>query len=300
MKFTKMHGLGNDFIIIDGTAQTSDIHYPALTVQLCDRHLGIGADGLVIAQPSNTADIRMKIINSDGSEAAMCGNAIRCFAKYLYEHDIIKKKRFTIQTGAGLIIPELKIIDERVVSVTVNMGRPRLLRRDIPMEGPQQELVISETLPVGDQSFSITSLQMNIPHTIIWVDEVTGVEPAVIGPMIEKHALFPQGTNVNFVEVVSEQLLKVRTWERGAGLTLACGTGCCAAVVAANLNRKTKRQVTVQLETGQLFVEWKTNQTVYMTGPAEEVFSGELPDTILTRPDSDDHNIFAVKAQSTW
>lgn len=300
MKFTKMHGLGNDFIIIDGRTIAADIHYSVLAVQLCHRHLGIGADGLIIAQPSLTADIGMKIINYDGSETAMCGNALRCFAKYLYEHNIIKKKRFTIQTGAGLVIPELTIIADQVVSVKVNMGRPRLLRRDIPMKGPQQDLAIAQKLTVADQAFTIVSLKMNVPHTIICLNKLGRINPAVIGPLIEKHPLFPEGTNVNFVEITSDQLLKVRTWERGTGLTLACGTGCCAAVVATHLLGKTKRQVTVQLPAGQLTVEWKTNYTVYMTGPAEEVFSGEWFESDLNRPDANAHNIFAETAQNTW
>lgn len=274
MKFSKMHGLGNDFILLDRMdAPPEDYHHLAQT--LCDRHLGIGADGIEIALPSDQADIRMRIINSDGSEAEMCGNGIRCFAKFVYEKGIVAKQRMTVETFAGIIRPELIIENGQVTQVRVDMGKPIRDRKAIPMNGPEGP-VISEMITMGQEQIEITSMLMAVPHTMVFVDDLNRIAVEQTGPMIENHSLFPKRTNVNFVQVLNENEIKVKTWERGAGATLACGTGCCAAVVAAVLNGKTGRHVTVHLKVGDLNIEWLEDETVLMTGPAVEVFTGEF------------------------
>lgn len=273
MEFWKMHGLGNDFILMEGRQFPVDMDYSQLARRLCDRHAGIGADGIEIVLPSQKADIRMRIINSDGSEAEMCGNGIRCFAKFVYERDLVSRETMTVETLAGFIRPELKLVNGHVSAVKVDMGQPVLDRARIPMAGPAGP-VVAETLGVGDRSFTITSLLIGVPHTVIFVENLRDIPVAEIGPAIERHPSFPKRTNVNFVEVINQQEIAVRTWERGAGATLACGTGCCAAVVASILNRKTVNRVTVHLQLGDLQIEWFENQSVCMTGPAVEVFRG--------------------------
>ena len=273
MNFTKMHGLGNDFIFIDNLANI-DMDYSAMAIKMCHRQLGIGADGIIAVLPSTVADLRMRIINADGSEANMCGNAIRCFGRYAFERGLVKSKTFHIETFAGIIIPEVITENNKVVSVRVNMGKPNTERLFIPMMGDEKE-AIRVPVQVGDQQFYLTSLLMGVPHTMVFVDDVSVIEVKKIGSAIEKHVLFPRGTNVNFVEVISRSRIKVRTWERGAGATLACGTGCCASAVASIINQHTERKVTVELQYGQLEIEWADDGTIYMTGPAEESFTGE-------------------------
>lgn len=274
IQFQKMHGLGNDFIFLNDIDLTKyDLHQ--LATQLCNRNTGIGADGIVLILPSKKADVRMRIVNADGSEADMCGNAIRCFAKLVYETGMIQKESFKIETFAGIIIPELIIEEDIVQAVRVNMGEPKLKRAEIPMTGKKTGTAINVPLKVGRKTFHITSLLMGVPHTMVFVDNVDEVDIAGLGRQIEKHAAFPKGTNVNFVEVINPQEIKVRTWERGAGSTLACGTGSCASAVASALNDKTGKQVTVHLALGDLFIEW-IDEKVYMTGPATNVFSGEI------------------------
>lgn len=273
MKFTKMHGLGNDFIFFENP-DNIEMDYQAMAIKWCHRQLGIGADGIVAVLPSDVADLRMRIINADGSEANMCGNAIRCFARYAYERGLVQSKTFRIETFAGIIIPEVITIDEKVVAVRVNMGKPNTERPFIPMTGDEKE-AIHFPVQINHQEFNLTSLLMGVPHTMVFVDDVNTVELEKIGRVIEKHTLFPKGTNVNFVEIISRGLIKVRTWERGAGATLACGTGCCASAVASILNQHTDRKVIVELQYGQLEIEWTEDGPVFMTGPAEESFSGE-------------------------
>jgi len=273
MKFQKMHGLGNDFILLD-EIEPSKFDLKALAIRLCDRHQGIGADGVILILPSENADVKMRIINSDGSEANMCGNGIRCFAKYVYDNKINTAKSFTIETGAGVMIPELIVEDEKVSFVKVNMGAPILERHAIPMKGAAGK-VINEPFQAGGEEYRITSLLMGVPHTIVFVDDLANTNIVTPGRQIEKNPVFPEGTNVNFVEVVNDKEIKVRTWERGAGSTLACGTGSCAAAVASFLNGKTGKKVTVHLTLGDLLVEW-TEESVYMTGTANHVFSGEI------------------------
>ena len=275
MEFWKMHGLGNDFILLDGRSLPPGIDYSQAARRLCDRHLGVGADGIEIALPSEKADIRMRIINSDGSEAEMCGNGIRCFAKFVYEHGLVPREKMSVETLAGLIGPELMIENNRVAAVKVDMGQPIFARERIPMLGSAGR-VVSEPLAVGDRNYLITSILIGVPHTVIFVENLADIPVTEIGPPIEKHPAFPKHTNVNFVQVLSRREISVRTWERGAGATLACGTGCCAAVVAAILNQKTENRVAVHLQTGDLEIEWQEGQLVFMTGPAVEVFHGSL------------------------
>lgn len=269
-----MHGLGNDFIFFENPDNT-EMDYQEMAIKLCHRQLGIGADGIVAVLPSDVADLRMRIINADGSEANMCGNAIRCFARYAYEKGLVQTKTFRIETFAGIIIPEVITDKDKVVAVRVNMGKPGTERQFIPMNGIEKE-AIQVPVQIDSQEFYLTSLLMGVPHTMVFVDDVKTVELEKIGRIIEKHALFPKGTNVNFVQVISRDRIKVRTWERGAGATLACGTGCCASAVASILNQHTNRHVTVDLHYGQLEIEWADDGTVFMTGPAVESFSGEL------------------------
>ncbi len=273
MKFQKMHGLGNDFILMD---EIDPLKYDlnALAIRLCDRHQGIGADGLILILPSEIADVKMRIINSDGSHADMCGNGIRCFAKYVYDNKINTARSFTIETGAGVMIPELIIEDGKVLFVKVNMGAPKLERSAIPMTGAVGN-VINEAIHIAGHEFKITSLLMGVPHTIIFVDHYDETEIVSIGKQIEKHPAFPQGTNVNFVQVINDHEINVRTWERGAGRTLACGTGSCASAVASSLNGLTGKEVTVHLALGDLLIEW-IDGIVYMTGSANHVFEGEV------------------------
>ena len=274
MKFTKMHGLGNDFIFFENP-DSLDMDYSAMAIKMCHRQLGIGADGIVAVLPSEVADLQMRIINADGSEANMCGNAIRCFARYAYERGLVKSKSFRIETYAGIIIPEVITENDKVVSVRVNMGKPNTERQSIPMIGIEKD-AIHVPIQIENREFHLTSLLMGVPHTMVFVDDASRVELEKIGSIIEKYTLFPKGTNVNFVEVVSRERIKVRTWERGAGATLACGTGCCASAVASILNQHTDRKVIVELQYGQLEIEWAEDGTVFMTGQAEESFSGEF------------------------
>ena len=271
IKFQKMHGLGNDFILMD---EIDPLKYglAALAIKLCDRHQGIGADGIILILPSEIADVKMRIINSDGSEANMCGNGIRCFAKYVYDNQINTAKSFTIETGAGVMIPELIIEDGKVLFVKVNMGAPHLERSQIPMTGTPGN-VINESINIAGKDYKITSLLMGVPHTIVFADHLAEEELITIGKLIEKHPSFTQGTNVNFVEVLNDHEVNVKTWERGAGRTLACGTGSCASAVAASLNSFTGNEVTVHLALGDLLIEW-INGIVYMTGSANHVFEG--------------------------
>lgn len=274
MKITKMHGLGNDFIVFFDEG-TLELDVTDMAQRLCDRHTGIGADGLVIVMPSEVADVRMRIINSDGSEAEMCGNGIRCFAKYAYDRKIITKDIFTVETLAGIMTPEIIAEDGVAKLVKVNMGKPTFTASAIPM-AVEAEKVIDYTIDVDGTSYVVSSVLLGVPHTEVFVDDVKTVPLTVLGPKIEKHPLFPRGTNVNFVQVVNENTVKVRTWERGAGATLACGTGSCSSAVMAHEKGLTGRSVDVQLYLGTLHIDYDEDGTVYMTGPVAEVFSLEL------------------------
>lgn len=278
MDFVKMHGLGNDFVFIeDKTGQDKD--YTALARAMCNRHTGIGADGLIVIVDSRVADVRMRIINSDGSEAEMCGNGIRCFAKYVYDSGIIEKKQFTVETPAGIMEPEITVgADNKAELITINMGRPSFNRSEIPMEGAGGR-VLNEDLCVDGENWKITSLLMGVPHTVTYVDDVDSVDIEKIGPLFEKHEAFPKHTNINFAQQMDDRTVKVRTWERGAGATLACGTGSCSVAVASFLNGRTGREVDIQLPLGTLHIEYREEDgNVYMTGPAAVSFTGTWPD----------------------
>ena len=278
MDFVKMHGLGNDFVFIeDKSGQDKD--YTALARAMCNRHTGIGADGLIVIVDSRVADVRMRIISSDGSEAEMCGNGIRCFAKYVYDSGIIEKKQFTVGTPAGIMEPEITVgADNKAKLITINMGRPSFNRSEIPMEGADGR-VLNEDLCVDGENWKVTSLLMGVPHTVTYVDDVDTVDIEKIGPLFEKHEAFPKHTNINFAQQMDDRTVKVRTWERGAGATLACGTGSCSVAVASFLNGRTGREVDIQLPLGTLHIEYREEDgNVYMTGPAAVSFTGTWPD----------------------
>lgn len=277
IEFTKYHGLGNDFILIDNRSSSA----PALTseqaIKLCDRHFGIGADGVIFALPGETgADYTMRIFNSDGSEPEMCGNGIRCLAGFLadLEGESRNQDRYRIQTLAGVMTPQLMSDGQ----VKVDMGLPRLLAQEIPTTlVPAQEKVINQPLEVAEQIWNVTCVSMGNPHCITFVKDVAAISLETIGPQFEHHPVFPQRTNTEFIQVVSRDYLKMRVWERGAGITLACGTGACAALVAGVLTDKCDRTATVELPGGALQIEWsEIDQRIYMTGSAERVFTGKI------------------------
>jgi diaminopimelate epimerase len=279
INFVKMQGLGNDFILIDCLNKLLDdkSFLSNFAKKLCNRNFGIGADGLILIFPSSKADLRMRFFNFDGSEAEMCGNGIRCFAKYVYENKIVTKSKFTVETLAGIIIPELIMVNKKISGIKVDMGIPKLRRREIPMLGEDSPTVIDETLKVNpEQIFKITCVSMGNPHCIIFTDDVKSIAVSEIGPQIEKHPLFPQKTNVEFIQVLNRKEVNLRVWERGVGETLACGTGACASLVASILNKKTDRQTLIHLPGGDLDIHWADDGHVYMTGPAEVVFKGEV------------------------
>ncbi len=273
MKFTKMQGIGNDYVYVNCFEE--NIENPSeLSIAISDRHFGVGSDGLIMIMPSPVADARMRIFNADGSEAQMCGNGIRCVAKYLYEYGIKKSDSMTIETGAGLKTIELTIANDRVTQVKVAMGTPELLRNEIPMLGDNIQ-VINEPLQVNDTVLYVTCVSMGNPHCITFVDDVDSIDLAVTGKAIENHELFPERINAHFVQHISAGKIKMRTWERGSGETLACGTGAVATGVACVLNNLTERVISTQLPGGELTVEWTNDNKTFMTGPAEIVFTGQ-------------------------
>jgi diaminopimelate epimerase len=276
MKFTKMHGLGNDFVVVAGQTDLPD-GVADLAIRLCDRNFGIGADGLVFILPSQKADFMMRIINSDGSEAEQCGNAIRCVAKYIYDHGLSKKAELSIETiGAGAQTVQLQTADGKVSSVRVDMGAPILRGLQVPTT-IDTDVVLRHPVEVDGQAFAFTAVSMGNPHCVIYVDDATTVDLAKWGAPLEVHPLFPRKINVEFATVKNRTHVDMRVWERGAGPTLACGTGACATAVASVLNGYTERTVTVSLKGGDLLIEWnEADNHVYMTGPAAEVFSGQF------------------------
>ncbi len=274
MKVVKLHGLGNDFLIIEEKEIKRD-EYATLAKQLCHRQTGIGADGLIVVVPSSVADIGMRIFNADGSEAEMCGNGMRCFAKYVFDHDVVKKEHMTVETLAGIVEPSLLIVDGEVKQIAVQMGKPSFEPGDVPILLKENK-VFKYPIEVDGKLYEANSILLGVPHTQIFVSDITEAPVTTLGPKIEKHPLFPKGTNVNFVEVVDDGRIKVRTWERGAGATLACGTGSCASAVVTFENGLTKREVIVELYLGELVISYEKDKTVVMTGPAEEVFSVDL------------------------
>jgi diaminopimelate epimerase len=271
MDFTKMQGIGNDFVLIDATSSMPS-NPQQLAKAMCERHFGIGADGVIFALPSEKAPLKMRIFNPDGSEAEMCGNGIRCLALFAKEQGLIpaKAKEIEIETKAGILS-----VSFEADGITVDMGEPILKRKLIPISG-EGEAAIGETLEVNGHSFVFTAVSMGNPHCVIFVDNLAEIEVEKWGPLISNHPLFPNRTNVEFVEVRDEGHLKMLVWERGAGRTLACGTGACASTVAAVINKKTKREVSVSLEGGELKIKWNEEDNhIYLTGPAEKVFYGK-------------------------
>ena len=278
MKFTKMHGIGNDFVVVNALAGNMEQYQLSeLSRKINERKFGVGADGLILVLPSKVADFRMRMFNTDGSEAEMCGNGIRCFAKYVYDRKLIPDTQVKVETLAGVKLLKLQVRAGRVESVRVDMGVPRLLRSEIPMRGDDNGRVINEGLKAEGRRFEITCVNMGNPHAVVFEDNVEAFPVAKYGPSIETHKSFPERTNVHFVQVCNPGEIIVRTWERGAGETLACGTGACGSVVACVLNDRTVRSVLVHLPGGDLRVEWMGDQRVVMTGPAEEVFEGDYP-----------------------
>ncbi|QJD83477.1 diaminopimelate epimerase [Cohnella herbarum] len=276
MEFTKMHGLGNDFIVVAGEQRLPD-DVAELAIRTCNRFFGIGADGLVYILPSDKADFKMRIINSDGSEAEQCGNAIRCVAKYAYDNGLTSKKELTIETlGAGVQPVQLQTSEGKVSLVTVDMGQPILNGLDVPTTIDANP-VIGHTVSVDGRDFAFTAVSMGNPHCVIYVDDAAGFDLATWGPKLEKHPLFPRKINVEFATVNSRSQVDMRVWERGAGPTLACGTGACATLVSSVLNGLTDRQATISLAGGDLSIVWnEDNDRIYMTGPAAFVFTGNL------------------------
>jgi len=271
MDFTKMQGIGNDFVLIDATSSMPS-NPQQLAKAMCERHFGIGADGVIFALSSEKAPLKMRIFNPDGSEAEMCGNGIRCLALFAKEQGLIpaKAKEIEIETKAGILS-----VSFEADGITVDMGEPILKRKLIPISGEGEE-AIGETLEVNGHSFVFTAVSMGNPHCVIFVDNLAEIEVEKWGPLISNHPLFPNRTNVEFVEVRDEGHLKMLVWERGAGRTLACGTGACASTVAAVINKKTKREVAVSLEGGELKIKWNEEDNhIYLTGPAEKVFCGK-------------------------
>lgn len=277
LAFIKMEGLGNDFIILDDREAKIRQHtpYPALAKNLCSRHFGIGADGIILILDAPDHDIKFRIYNSDGSQAQMCGNGMRCFAKILYEKKILPQKKMRVDTKAGTVIPEVMLDDTgQIHSVRVDMGEPVLFCPDIPFKS-SGEKAIEEPLSVGENTYQITVVSMGNPHAVLFVDDVNAIDIACVGRSIETHERFPEKTNVEFVEVMKNGELKMKVWERGAGITLACGTGACAALVAAVLTGRASETSTLHLDGGKLEIKWdKTTNHIYKTGPAEHVFEG--------------------------
>ena len=279
LTFTKMEGLGNDFIMVDNRKQGIEkiSTYGELAVKLCDRRFGIGADGIIVVVDSNTCDIGFRIFNSDGSEAQMCGNGMRCLARYVYESGMIEQTEITVETLAGVIVPRLNIDSQgKILSVTVDMGKPILEPEKIPFVTDRPTDLI-QTIETEKGPVSFTAVSMGNPHAVVFVDDVEKIPLAEIGPLVETHRAFPQKTNVEFVQVISDSELRMKVWERGAGITLACGTGACAAAVAAVLNGKTKNTVTMHLDGGDLEITWnKATGRVFKTGPARLVYQGRI------------------------
>ena len=276
MKFTKMHGCGNDYIYVNGFVEKLD-DPGAVAKKISPRHFGVGSDGMIVINPSRKADFKMSMYNLDGSEGAMCGNGIRCVAKYVYDNRMTDKKTIDIETKAG--IKRLKLFTENglVKKVRVNMGRPEVNPEMIPVD-TNLDRVINEPVEVAGRTYNITCVSMGNPHAVVFVDEdVRSLKLDEIGPAFENHSIFPDRVNTEFINVINKGEIDMRVWERGAGETFACGTGACAAVVAGVLNSKTTGKVLVHLLGGDLEIVYDVeDDTVFMTGPAETVYTGEI------------------------
>jgi diaminopimelate epimerase len=278
MRFTKMHGAGNDYVYVDCFHEPMPENPGVLSRALSDRHLGIGSDGLILICPSAVADARMRMFNADGSEAEMCGNGVRCVAKYLYEHGLVRKPELRVETGRGVLSLTVELRGDLVESVRVDMGAPILEAERIPTTLPGNPPIAVPLFVVG-RHLRATCVSMGNPHCVCFVDALTDEMVGTVGPRLENHPAFPRRTNVEFVRVDGPGEISVRVWERGAGETQACGTGACAAAVAGVLEGRTQRHLTAHLLGGDLVLDWPhANGHVYLTGAAVEVFSGEWPD----------------------
>lgn len=277
MKFTKMHGLGNDYVYVETFTQPEPADPAALARAVSDRHFGVGSDGLIMIMPSDRADARMRMFNADGSEGEMCGNGVRCVAKYVHDHGLARKDRVTVETGRGVLTLDLTVDDGEARLVRVAMGTPILRASEIPTLLPGDP-PIEAPMEVDGRTFAVTAVSMGNPHAVIFVDDVANFPLERLGPLFETHPSFPRRVNVHFVQVLAPGEVRMRTWERGSGVTLACGTGACAVCVAGVLTRRTDRRVLAHLPGGDLELEWpEPAASVFMTGPATEVFSGEWP-----------------------
>ncbi|MCI8924470.1 MAG: diaminopimelate epimerase [Lachnospiraceae bacterium] len=286
MKFTKMHGCGNDYIYVDGSKEkVREKDKPELVRRLSDRHFGIGGDGVIFINPSEEADFEMEMYNMDGTRAEMCGNGIRCVAKFVYDKGLTDKTSISIVSCGKVKHLELSVEDGKVSAIKVNMGQPILKAEEIPVTIENNDgfmikddgAVISAPIEVGGQNYKMTCVSMGNPHAVVFVDDVSSLELEKIGPLFENHACFPRRINTEFVKVLDRENIEMRVWERGTGETLACGTGACASVVASVLNGLTQEQVTVKLLGGNLQIRWdREEDLVYMTGPAATVFEGEI------------------------
>ena len=275
MKFTKMHGIGNDYVYVNCFKETVE-HPSEMAIKVSDRHFGIGSDGLILIKPSEVADGKMEMYNADGSQGAMCGNGIRCVAKYMYDYGITDKTSISVETKSGIKYLDLTIKDGKVDTVKVNMGTPILKAVDIPVRS-EKEQVIDEPVMVDGKEWKITCVSMGNTHAITYIDDVKNLEIEKIGPKFENHEIFPDRVNTEFVRVIDRNTVEMRVWERGSGETLACGTGACAVAVSSILNGLTEEEVTVKLLGGDLKIFWdRTENKVYMTGSATTVFDGEI------------------------
>lgn len=278
MKFTKMHGLGNDYVYVNCVKE--NIKNPSEVAKfVSDRHFGIGSDGLIMINPSKVADFEMEMYNADGSRGEMCGNGIRCVAKYVYDYGLTDKTHISVETLGGIKYLDLDVKDDKVRLVKVNMGSPELKPELIPIvpNDPAAQRVVDEPITVGGKEYRMTGVSMGNPHTVVYIDDVQGLEIEKIGPLFENHERFPKRINTEFAKVLDRQTVEMRVWERGSGETLACGTGACAVAVASMLNGLTEDKVTVKLLGGDLQIEWNREENlVYMTGPATVVFDGEI------------------------
>ena len=276
LPFTKMQGCGNDYVVVD--ALRHPVRDPAaLARAVTDRRRGVGADGLLLALPSQSADVRMRMFNPDGSEAEMCGNGLRCLARFAAERGLVPDPAvLRVETGAGVLDVQIRAETGRPLLVSVDMGPPRLERGEIPMLG-EPGRVVDEALAVGGENVDLTAVSMGNPHAVLFVEDVAAAPLSQVGPRLENHTAFPRRTNVEFVQVLSRSEVRQRTWERGVGETQACGTGACAVVVAGVLSGRTDRAVTVHLVGGDLDVTWREDDHVLLSGPAVEVFDGAWP-----------------------
>ena len=277
IKFTKMQGCGNDYVYVNCMDKLID-NPEKVSQYISDRHFGIGSDGLILICPSDVADFRMAMYNADGSEGKMCGNGVRCIAKYVYEYGLTDKKKISLETKSGIKYLDMDIEDGKVQMVKVDMGAPILKPAEIPVKtDSSMDSFINQPLDVDGNTFMVTCVSMGNPHAVVFVDDTKSLDIRKYGPVFETHPAFPEQVNTEFVQVISRNEINMRVWERGSGETLACGTGTCASVVACVLNGRTDEKVTVHLLGGDLFIEYnRDNGTVWMTGPAEIVFDGEI------------------------